>query len=156
GIETTIDAENTDLGAALKLTLAGYPEDTARRMVVICDGNENRGKLLGQALIAKQLGVQVDGLPVENFYDREVLGEKVMIPPDVKQGEKVNINVVIRASEPTRGTLQIFQKSDNATAPAVGSEQPTPIELQRGVNVMTLQQLIKSPNFYTFTAQFNP
>jgi uncharacterized membrane protein/Mg-chelatase subunit ChlD len=156
GIETTIDAENTDLGAAVKLALAAFPEDTARRIVVISDGNENRGNLLEQALIAKQLGVQVDVLPVEYFYDREVLVEKVMIPPDVKKGEKVNINVVIRASEPTRGTLQIFQKSDNATAPAPGSEQPAPVELQRGVNVMTLQQLITEPNFYTFTAQFNP
>ena len=103
GIESTIDAENTDLGAAVKLALAAFPEDTARRIVVISDGNENRGNLLEQALVAKQLGVQVDVLPIEYFYDREVLVEKVSIPPDVKKGETVNINVVIRASEPTRG-----------------------------------------------------
>ncbi len=95
-------------------------------------------------------------LPVEYFYDREVLVEKVMIPPDVKKGEKVNINVVIRASEPTRGTLQIVQKADNASAPAPGNEQPQPVELDRGVNVFTLKQLINEPNFYTFSAEFNP
>ncbi len=77
GIESTIDAENTDLGAAVKLALATFPEDTARRIVVISDGNENRGNLLEQALTAKQLGVQVDVLPIEYFYDREVLVEKV-------------------------------------------------------------------------------
>ena len=126
GIESMIDAENTDLGAAVKLALATFPEDTARRIVVISDGNENRGNLLEQALAAKPLGVQVNVLPIEYFYDREVLVEKVSIPPDVKKGEKVNIDVVIRASEPTRGTLQIFQKSDNATAPAAGNEQPQP------------------------------
>ncbi len=156
GIENTIDPENTDLGAAVKLALATFPEDTARRIVVLSDGNENRGNLLEQALAAKQLGVQVDVLPVDYVYDREVLVEKVAIPPDVKKGERVNINVVVRASEPTRGTLQIFQKSDNATAPAPGNEQPQPVELQRGVNVFTLQQLITEPNFYTFSAVFNP
>ena len=156
GIENTIDPENTDLGAAVKLALATFPEDTARRIVVLSDGNENRGNLLEQALAAKQLGVQVDVLPVDYVYDREVLVEKVAIPPDVKKGERVNINVVIRASEPTRGTLQIFQKSDNATAPAPGNEKPEPVELQRGVNVFTLQQLITEPNFYTFSAVFNP
>ena len=156
GIESTIDPENTDPGAALKLALAAFPEDTARRVVMISDGNENRGNLLEQAMAAKSLGVQVDVVPIEYRYDREVLVEKVSIPPDVKKGETVNINVVIRASEPTGGTLQIFQKADNYRAPAAGNEKPVPVELQRGVNVFTLQQLITEPNFYTFTAEFIP
>jgi uncharacterized membrane protein/Mg-chelatase subunit ChlD len=156
GIESTVDPENTDLGAAVKLALASFPDDTARRMVLLSDGNENRGNLFEQALTAKSLGVQVDVVPIDYFYDREVLVEKVSIPPDVKKGETVNIDVVIRASEPTRGTLQVFQKSDNYRAPAVGSEQPVPIELERGINVKTLKQLITEPNFYTFSAEFIP
>jgi uncharacterized membrane protein len=156
GVESMVDAENTDVGAAVKLTLASFPEDTARRMVIVSDGNENRGDLLKQALVAKSLGVQVDILPIDYFYDREVLVEKVMIPPDVKKGEKVNIDVVIRASEPTRGTLQIVQKSDNSTTPAPGNDQPQPVELDRGVNVRRLTQLITEPNFYTFSAEFTP
>jgi len=156
GIESTIDPENTDPGAALKLALAAFPEDTARRVVVISDGNENRGNLLEQAMAAKSLGIQVDVVPIEYRYDREVLVEKVSIPPDVKKGETVNINVVIRASEPTGGTLQIFQKADNYRAPAAGNEKPVPVDLQRGINVFTLKQLITEPNFYTFTAEFIP
>ncbi|MFI5455065.1 MAG: VWA domain-containing protein [Isosphaerales bacterium] len=156
GIESTIDPENTDLGAAVKLALASFPEDTARRIVVLSDGNENRGNLFEQALSAKSLGVQVDVVPIDYYYDREVLVEKVSIPPDVKKGETVNINVVIRASEPTSGTLQIFQKADNYRAPALGNEHPEPIELQRGINVKTLKQLITEPNFYTFSAEFIP
>lgn len=156
GVESMIDPEYTDLSAAVKLALATFPEDTARRIVVVSDGNENRGSVLEQALAAKNLGVQIDVVPIEYLYDREVLVEKVSIPPDVKEGETVNINVVIRASEPTRGTLQIFQKADNYRAPAPGNEQPTPVELPRGVTVLTLKQLITKPNFYTFTAEFKP
>lgn len=156
GIESTVDGEYTDLSAALKLALATFPEDTARRIVVLSDGNENRGNALEQALAAKSLGVQVDVVPMEYHYDKEVLVEKVSIPPDVKEGETININVVIRASAPTRGTLQIFQKADNYRAPAPGNEQPQPVELPRGVTVLTLKQLITKPNFYTFTAEFMP
>jgi uncharacterized membrane protein len=156
GIESTVDPENTDLGAAVKLALATFPEDTARRMVLISDGNENRGNLLEQAQAAKSLGVQVDVVPIDYQYDREVLVEKVSIPPDVKMGETVNIDVVIRASEPTRGTLQIFQKTENYRAPAEGTEQPQPVELKRGINVKTLKHLITESNFYTFSAEFIP
>lgn len=154
GIESLIDPEYTDLGAAIKLALATFPEDTARRLVIVSDGNENRGNALEQAIAAKNLGVQIDVVPLEYTYDREVLVEKVSIPPDVKEGETVNINVVIRATEPTRGKLQIFQKAGNYRAPAPGNEQPQPVELQRGLNVLTLKQLITKPNFYTFSAEF--
>jgi len=157
GIESTVDGEYTDLGGAIKLALATFPEDTARRIVVISDGNENRGNALEQALAAKDLGVQIDVLPVDYFYDKEVLVEKVSLPPDVKKGETVNINVVVRASEPTKGTLQVFQKdSDNRSVPAPGNEKPVPVDLRRGVNVFTLKQLINEPSFYTFTAEFVP
>ncbi len=157
GIESMIDAQYTDLGGAIKLALATFPEDTARRIVVVSDGNENRGNSVEQALAAKELGVQIDVLPVDYFYDKEVLVEKVSLPPDVKKGETVNINVVVRASEPTKGTLQVFQKdSDNRSVPAPGNEKPVPVELRRGVNVFTLKQLITEPNFYTFTAEFVP
>jgi uncharacterized membrane protein len=156
GYESMVDHENTDLGGAVKLALASFPEDTARRIVVLSDGNENRGSLFEQGLTAKTLGVEVDVLPIEYSYDSEVLVEKVMIPPDVKKGETVNINVVIRAAQPTSGTLQIFQKADNYRAPAAGNEQPTPVQLDRGISVHTLQQRIMEPNFYTFSAEFIP
>jgi len=156
GIESTIDGEYTDLAGAIKLALATFPEDTARRLVLLSDGNENRGNSLEQALAAANLGVQIDVLPVEYRYDREVLVERVSVPPDVKKGETVNINVVVRASEPTRGTLQIYQKSDNRTAPATGSDKPMPVDLRRGINVFTVKQTITEPNFYTYNAQFIP
>ncbi|WZO97528.1 vWA domain-containing protein [Isosphaeraceae bacterium EP7] len=118
GIESTIDPEYSDLAAAIKLALATFPGDTARRIVVLSDGNENRGNAVEQALSAKNLGVPIDVLPIDYSYDEEVLVEKVSLPPDVKKGETVNINVVVRANAPTSGTLQVFQKADNYRAPA--------------------------------------
>jgi uncharacterized membrane protein len=154
-IENPVDGENTDLAGAIKLALASFPEDTARRLVIMSDGNENRGNALEQAQAAGGLNVQIDTMPVEYRYDREVLVEKVSIPPEVKKGETVNVNVVIRASEPTKGRLQVFQKSDNASTP-LGDPQAEPVELQRGVNVLTMKRTITEPNFYTFAAEFLP
>ncbi len=153
-IENAPDAEYTDLAAAIKLALASFPEDTARRLVVLSDGNDNRGRAVEQAFAAKGLNVQIDVLPIEYRYDREVLVEKVAIPPDVKQGETVNINVVIRASEPVKGKLQIFQKADNYSAPLTA--EPVAVELERGINVQSIKQTINQPNFYTYTAEFIP
>lgn len=157
GIENQVDsAEYTNLAGAIKLALGSFPEDTARRIVLISDGNENRGNALEQSLAAAGLKVQIDVLPIEYEYEREVLVEKVSLPPDVKQGETVNINVVVRASEPTQGKLQVYQKIRNYQSEITPSGEPTEVELKRGINVFTLKQTITEPNFYTFTAEFVP
>lgn len=152
GLEASVDPEYTDLGAGIKLALATFPRDTARRIVILSDGNENRGDAYEQANIANGLGVQIDVLPISYKYENEVLVEKISLPPDVKKGETVNINVVVRASQPTAGTLQLNQDVDGSTV----ALDAMPVELQRGVNVFSLKQTINEPNFYTYTAQFVP
>ncbi|GIW88420.1 MAG: hypothetical protein KatS3mg108_2744 [Isosphaeraceae bacterium] len=153
-IENRIEGDATDLAAALKLALATFPEETARRIVVVSDGNENRGRALEQALVAAGLKVQIDVVPIEYRYDDEVLVEKVAVPPDAKQGDTVEVSVVLRAAAPTRGTLQVYQRVGGRTVPV--QSEPVPVGLERGVNVRTLRQRIDEANFYTFTAEFVP
>ena len=50
----TMDPNYTDIGAALKLALASFPEGTAKRMVFISDGNENLGNADEQASLRGQ------------------------------------------------------------------------------------------------------
>ena len=150
--EGSYDRDHTDIAAALKLAQGAFPEDTMKRIVVISDGNENRGEALRQAVAAKASGISIDVLPLHYRYDEEVMVEKVSMPPDVHKGETVNLNIVVRASAPISGTLRLFQKADNRTLPVVEKE----VTLQRGVNAFTVPQRIDEPNFYTFEARFQP
>ena len=159
GVESTLQTDNTDLAGALKLAMGSFPEDSARRIVLISDGNQNRGNAFEQALQAKAQGIQIDVLPVDYNYDneQEVLVEKVSLPTDVKVGETVNLNVVLRATAPAKGFLQVFQNdSKGGRTPAVGNEQPIPVDLPRGVSVYTLKQVIRESSFYRFSAEFIP
>ena len=79
------------------------------------------------------------------------------LPPDVKKGETVNINVVVRASEPTRGTLADLPEGRQLPgARGRQREARRRSSCSAGVNVFTLKQTITEPNFYTFTAEFIP
>ncbi|MFM7130136.1 MAG: vWA domain-containing protein, partial [bacterium] len=159
GVESTLQTDNTDLAGALKLAMGSFPEDSARRIVLISDGNQNRGNVFEQALQGKAQGIQIDVLPVNYNYDneQEVLVEKVSLPTDVKVGETVNLNVVLRATAPAKGFLQVFQNdSKGGRTPAVGNEQPIPVDLPRGVSVYTLKQVIRESSFYRFSAEFIP
>src|SRR5262245_56601819 len=150
--EGEYDRDHTDLGAALKLAQGAFPADTMKRIVVISDGNENRGESLRQAVAAKANGIAIDALPIHYRYDREVMVEKITNPSDVHLGETVNLNVVVRASEPLPGTLRIFQKASNRTTPLVEKE----VMLNRGVNAYTVPIKIDETDFYTYEARFQP
>jgi len=150
--EGEYDRDHTDIGAALKLAQGAFPEDTMKRIVVISDGNENRGETLRQAVAAKANGIAIDVLPLRYRYDDEVMVEKVTMPNDPHKGETVNVNIVVRASAPIAGTLRLFEKADNRTIPIVEKE----VQLQRGVNAYTVQQRIDETNYYTYEARFQP
>jgi hypothetical protein len=54
------DQYYTDLGGAIKLALASFPESTSKRIVLLSDGNENLGNVEDQIRLAKLNNVQVD------------------------------------------------------------------------------------------------
>ena len=59
-----LDNTYTDIGGAIKLALATFPEGTAKRIVIISDGNENLGQAEEQARIARQNGAKIDVVPI--------------------------------------------------------------------------------------------
>ena len=51
-IESQLDPGYTNLAGAIKLAQASFPEDSARRIVIVSDGNENLGSAKDQAELA--------------------------------------------------------------------------------------------------------
>lgn len=110
------DANYTDIGSALKLALASFPEGTARRIVLVSDGNENLGNAEEQARLAKTLSVQIDVLPLAagRRNTEEVLVERIDAPPVIEQGARVPIRVLVRSHNPNTvvGRLTLRQVTD--------------------------------------------
>src|SRR5207237_8968114 len=79
-ITSTIDNNYTDIGAAIKLALASFPEGTAKRVVLLSDGNQNTGDAEEQAKLAKHNGVQIDVVPL-------AAGQRVENEGPVQSGE---------------------------------------------------------------------
>src|SRR5581483_8478302 len=120
-VSSTIDNNYTDIGAAIKLALASFPEGSAKRIVLLSDGNENIGNAEEQAKIARQNGVQIDVVPLAAGYrnENEVLVQSVEAPPTTEQGARLPIRVLIRSYNPrmVTGTLALRQLSEGQVAP---------------------------------------
>src|SRR5439155_18682420 len=97
-VESPLDSSATDIGAAIKLALASFPEGSGKRIVLLSDGNENLGNAEEQARIAKLNGVQIEVVPLAAGYrnENEVLVQSVEAPPKTEQGSRLPIRVLIR------------------------------------------------------------
>ncbi|HEY1378177.1 MAG TPA: VWA domain-containing protein, partial [Gemmataceae bacterium] len=165
-----VDATYTDIAAAIKLALASFPEGTAKRIVLISDGNENLGNAEQQARIARQNGVQIDVVPLATGYrnENEVLVERVEAPPMTEQGARLPIRVLVRSYNPRAvvGTLKLEQLSEGVAPVPVPVEAgpgvrergpPAVVQLRPGLNAFSFKQSLEAvQRSYTYQAVFQP
>ncbi len=119
-----------DLASAIKLALATFPEDTARRIVILSDGNGNRGNAIEQALSAKKLGVQVDTVPLRVSLRPRSPRREGGDPPDVKKGETVSASTwsFERVSRPGGRCRSSRRRITTAAPRPPGMRLPQPVE----------------------------
>lgn len=130
--------DGTDLGAAVRLALAASAQNAAARVVLISDGNETAGSLLGAAEQARALGVPIDVLPVRYEHRREVMVEDLQIPAGVRVGETASLRVVINTTGPVLGRLSLFQNGAPVDLNADDEGTGTLVRLDAGRHVLAL------------------
>ena len=159
-IESIFDPEYTNIAAAMKLAQASFPEDAAKRIVIISDGNQNLGNAVEQAQGLAQAGVGIDVMPVRYQTRAEIIVERVAIPADARRGQPFDLRVVITntaAPRPgdsgeVRGRLQLTRSAAGRTD--ILSDET--VILPPGKKVFTIRQEIDQPNFYSYEARFIP
>ncbi len=159
-LESLIDPDYTNLAAAMRLALASFPEDAARRMVVVSDGNENLGNALDEARQLAAAGVGIDVVPIRYAKRGEVIVERVILPNDVRHGQPFDLKVVIsnsrQAASPSGeipGRLVLKRKIGGREE--VVSDQPVSLAADQK-KVFLVRQQLDSAGFVTYEAEFQP
>ena len=148
--------DQTDLASAVQLALAVMPRDAANRIVLATDGNETAGSLLQAAEAAKAANVPIDVLPLRYKYEEEVLVDRVVVPPNARMGENVNVKVVIQANRPTRGRLSLLLNNEIIDLDPSSESNSIGVELAQGLNVKFVPVTMSRHGAQNFRAVFEP
>ena len=159
-VESLLDPEYTNLAGAMRLAQASFPEDAAKRIVVVSDGNENIGDAVEQAQGLAGAGVGIDVVPVRFDRQGEVILERVTIPNDIRRGQPFDMKIVVSNTKTAAGgdpgevsgRLVIRQRAGDE-ARVISDEV---VNLPPGKRVYTVRQQIDAPSFYTYEAEFVP
>jgi uncharacterized membrane protein/Mg-chelatase subunit ChlD len=159
-VTSTVDPNYTDIAAAIKLALASFPEGSAKRIVLISDGNENLGNAEEQARIAKQNGAQIDIVPLAagQRNENEVLVQSVEAPTLTEQASQLPIRVLIRSYNPNtvQGILKLWQVGGGKRVQVKGPDDDR-VFLRPGLNSFTFKHRIDNKQeSYTYEAIFEP
>ncbi|HLA84518.1 MAG TPA: VWA domain-containing protein, partial [Thermoguttaceae bacterium] len=157
---STLDPENTNLAGAMRLAQATFPEDAAKRIVLISDGNENLGDGLKQAQYVSTSGVGIDVLPIDYHHPAEVIVERLSAPGNVRPGQPFDLKVVVENTSDSladegrdiAGRLVISRRAGNQSVEISNEE----ITIAPGKKVYTVRQQGDAPGSYQFEARFLP
>lgn len=139
------DPRATDIGGAIRLALAAFPREGARRIVLLSDGNENQGSARQAAHRARAAGVDIHAVPLGGVRPGEVLVERLVVPAEVKLGESFLLRVVAWSAGESSGRLSLYRDGE-----FVGAQ---PVTLVAGKNVFAYQQALERPGVHVYQAR---
>ena len=149
----------TDLETALKLAQASFPADSMKRIVLVTDGNENKGDARSVLPVLAGNEIGLDVVPVTLSNRSEIVVEKIAVPSDVRKGQPIDLNIVMNnysdddnaASVP--GTIRVLRQI-GAHDELIGEEEA--ITLKPGKTVVNIEHEIEEAGIYTYKAIFTP
>lgn len=109
-IASDVTRDATDISAAVRLAFASFPEKGEKRIILLSDGNENKGHLLDAAAVAKSLDVRIFVVPLyRSFGENEVFIKDLFVPLKIKAGQVHELDVDIYSVRETPARLTIFK-----------------------------------------------
>lgn len=139
----------TDIASAVQLGLALFPDEGAKRMVLLSDGRENLGQALEQAELAAAHGIELAYIPLSAPEGEvEVLLQDLQAPADLRQGQGFDLTVVVESSAQTAAGLQVF-----ADGQLIHSQD---VRLRAGTNRFLVPVEAGETGFRRFRAQVLP
>jgi len=135
----------TDIGGALSLAAALFPDDSQKRVVLVSDGNDTTGRGQSEAALAAARGIQIETFVVGIGAADEVIVQRVHAPATARVGEQIEVEVTITSNVAQRAEVRLFGDGTQ-----IGVEQ---VDLVVGTNRVRFTTAANEAGFHTFRAR---
>jgi uncharacterized membrane protein len=147
-IQSSPVTSNTDIAEAIRLGLALFPKDAAKRMVILSDGRPTVGDTDAAVRLAAAAGVEISYVAFAQQPGPEVQVTDLSVPTGITAGQPFDLTLTIDAEEATPALVTIL-----ASGQIIHREN---VNLRAGSNSYTLTLPGTSAGFKDFRAQVDP
>ena len=134
----------TDIGAALRLAAALFPDDAQKRIVLLSDGNDTTGRGQAEAALAAGRGIQVETRVIGLGAADEVVVDRLITPSTARIGEQIEAVAQVSSSVAQPATVRLY-----ADGGLVATKR---LDLLAGANQVSFLVTPKEAGFHTFRA----
>jgi uncharacterized membrane protein/Mg-chelatase subunit ChlD len=139
----------TDVAGALQLGLALFPDEGAKRLILLSDGRENLGRALAQAELAAAHDIELSFVPLSGPQGQvEVRVETLDAPTDVRRGQGFDLTILVHSTSRVGATMRVFGDGE-----LIHSQE---VRLQAGANRFLIPVEAAETGFRRFEAQIVP
>lgn len=139
----------TDIASALQLGMALFPDEGARRIVLLSDGRENVGVAVKQAELAGLQKIELQYIALgEDQFQTEVQVNEIDTPSVVREGQDFDLGITIESTAAVGATLRVYAEDTLVHAQNV--------HLQSGINRYKVTINKPEAGFRRFRAQIVP
>lgn len=112
GITSTsvIDTKATNIEEALQTAITLFPPNSMKRIVLISDGNSNRGDVDKAIKLANLANVEIDVMQLEALGSNEVLALSLDIPGKTRLNEAFAANAYIESDNKTNANIVLTKQ----------------------------------------------
>lgn len=149
-VRTTVlpPGDQTDIANALQLSLAILPSETRKRIVLLSDGAETRGRALEAAALAQAAGVPIETVALVGPPSADDVALEVLeAPATAREGQQLRLTVQAQSGRALTAQLQILLDRQ----PILDQQ----VELQAGSNRLTVTVPAPSPGFHAWEARLS-
>ncbi len=133
----------TDIGAALRLASALFPDDAQKRIVLLSDGNDTTGGGQAEAALAASRDIRIETRLIGLGAADEVLVERLTTPSTANLGDSIEAVAEIRSSVAQPATVRLFVNGDQA-----GDAKH--VQLEAGITRVVFDVKPTEAGFHTF------
>ena len=152
--------DRTNIAQALRMAAACAPDSTNNRVVILSDGNQNVGDLLGEAKTAWANKITVDVLPLRFEHGAEVINEELRAPAYANLHEQISLNLILKSDRQTSGMIYVYQrvgqKEELLDLDPGSAESGIRKTLSPGRNAFTVRVPINEARGHEFRSEFIP
>ncbi len=136
--------DSTDLAAGLRLADSLLADSGPRRVVLVSDGWETRGKASDEAARLAARGIDLQVVRLDALGTPEIIAENLIIPPYVRVGDTIAGELTIYSTGTATATLQLDVDGSLLSTRAIA--------LKEGENRVSLEQHAAIEGFHTLNA----
>lgn len=139
---------STNIEDAVNSSIGLFDKGSAKRIVLITDGEENQGDLLKSIPIINKENIDVKVYKVDNAIGDEAYVEEVKVPDNISIGEEFSVITKIQSNVQTKAKLSLFSGRDKK-----GEQE---VQLEKGSNTFVFKDVQTTGGFKSYRVLIEP